>query len=182
MNYLHSNFVAHCDIKPENIILTSEIDLQIADFSVACDLRGPNGDGKINPAQVRKKFWYDNATPSANSSLLRVFSSLYLLTEKECWLKEFKKARAGYPTLCHKAPQGIGHALSAIADNEIGLCKITCSPDQVEELMSEIAKNPYRVIFILASNDNDSDLSLSIGRGFNEKIEFPKDCIEKIFS
>jgi len=141
-----------------------------------------NGDGEINPAQVRKKFWYDNATPSANSSLLRVFSSLYLLTEKECWLKEFKKARAGYPTLCHKAPQGIGHALSAIADNEIGLCKITCSPDQVEELMYEIAKNPYRVIFILASNNNDSDLSLSIGRGFNEKIEFPKDCIEKIFS
>jgi serine/threonine protein kinase len=51
LNYLHSNFVAHCDIKPENIILTSEIDLQIADFSVACDLRGPNGDGKINTYQ-----------------------------------------------------------------------------------------------------------------------------------
>jgi uncharacterized protein YyaL (SSP411 family) len=141
-----------------------------------------NGEGKMNPAQVRKKFWYDNATPSANSSLLRVFSTLYLLTQKESWLKEYKAARAGYPNLCRKAPQGIGHALSAIAEYEIGLCKITCSPNQVEELMYEIAKNPYRVIYILASNNNESDLTLKIGEVFNEKIELPKDCVEKIFS
>ena len=35
-------------------------------------------DEVISPATVRKKFWYDNAIPSGNSSLLRVFSTLFL--------------------------------------------------------------------------------------------------------
>jgi hypothetical protein len=48
--------------------------------------------------------------------------------------------------------------------------------------MYEIAKNPYRIIYILASNNNESDLTLKIGEVFNEKIELPKDCVEKIFS
>ena len=141
-----------------------------------------NEDGNINPAQVRKKFWYDNATPSANSALLNVFSSLYLLTGKKSWLKKYEVARAGYPNLSRQAPHGIGHALRAITEHEIGICKITCCPDQVEELMYEIAKQPYRMIFISTGKKTEIDLTLQIGSDYKEKIKLPKDCIKKIFS
>jgi uncharacterized protein YyaL (SSP411 family) len=141
-----------------------------------------NEDGNNKPAQVRKKFWYDNATPSANSSLLNVFSSLYLLTEKESWLKEYQVLRAGYPNLTRQAPHGIGHALRAISEYEIGKCKITCSPNQVEEIMSEIAKKPYRMIFISTGKKTETDLTLQVGNDFKEKIKLPKDCVKKIFS
>ena len=49
-------------------------------------------DGQDNPAQVRKKFWYDNAIPSANSCLLKVFSNLFQLTKKRKLAKRIHRS------------------------------------------------------------------------------------------
>ncbi len=135
-----------------------------------------------NPAQVRKKFWYDNATPSANSSLLRVFSTLYEITEKESWLKEYKQALAGYPNLCRQAPQGIGHALASITEMEVGICSICCSKEQIDNILKKISKNPYRPIFVTISKDQKKDqIRLKIGSEFDEKMNSVDESVEKIF-
>lgn len=136
-----------------------------------------------NPAQVQKKFWYDNATPSANSSLLRVFSTLYQITGKEVWLEEYKEARAGYPNLCRQAPQGIGHALCAITEEAVGISTLSCSPEQTDEVVKEISKYPYRPIFIFSNNENtDQKAVLKIGTDFEEESSNPAELIKKIFS
>ena len=136
-----------------------------------------------NPAQVRKKFWYDNATPSANSSLLRVFSTLYQLTDKKAWLTEFKEARAGYPNLCRQAPQGIGQALSSIAEEAIGLATLTCPATQIDEIVLKISQKPYRPIFISSLEENLKTKGvLKIGKTFEDKVKETDPLIEKLFS
>ena len=140
-------------------------------------------DKNHDPAQVRKKFWYDNATPSANSALLRICSTLYGLTNNVFWLKEYKDARRGYPKLCKQAPQGIGHALSSITEMEVGICSITATSDQLDEILIKISQYPYRPIF-LSSKENqlNDELELKIGDKFNEKISSIPKAIDMIFS
>ena len=38
LQFLHSNLVAHCDIKPDNLVYSPEFGLQIIDFDVAVQL------------------------------------------------------------------------------------------------------------------------------------------------
>ena len=136
-----------------------------------------------NPAQVRKKFWYDNATPSANSSLLRVFSTLYHLTKKELWLKEFKEAQTGYPNLCKQAPQGIGHALSSITEEAVGISSLSCPTNQMQEIVKKLSQNPYRPIHISNHKDNTrKNSTLRIGQDFKEEIKNSDQLIEKLYS
>ena len=49
------------------------------------------------PAPGQKKFWYDNAIPSGNSSMLRVFATLYHLTGEASWQRNYCEARTLIP-------------------------------------------------------------------------------------
>ena len=42
LDYLHSNNVIHCDIKPENLIFTNDGYLKLTDFGIAKFLKSPN--------------------------------------------------------------------------------------------------------------------------------------------
>ena len=138
---------------------------------------------KNDPTQVRKKFWYDNATPSANSSFLRVFSTLYELTDNSSWLQEYREARAGYPNLCKQAPHGIGHALASIAEMEVGICSISCNTEQVDEILLKISKKPYRAIFVSIFDEKENnEIRLRIGDKFEEKMNNVTKSIDMIFS
>ena len=100
------------------------------------------------PAPGQKKFWYDNAIPSGNSSLLRVFATLYLLTGEASWERNYCEARNAYSALVPKSPHGIGHALTAIAENEIGLCCIKADEKDWDDLAQNLAAKPYRPVFL----------------------------------
>ena len=140
-------------------------------------------EGTDIPARTRKKFWYDNATSSANSSLLRIFSTLYHLTNKTIWKKAYKETLNAYPNLCRQAPQGIGHALSAITDEAIGLSSIVCNSMQIEEILMRISQKPYRPIFLIIDNDKTNGLiTLNVGNEFKKEIDNPEDVVETIFS
>lgn len=142
-----------------------------------------NKHKKNDPTLVRKKFWYDNATPSANSSFLRVFSTLYELTNNASWLKEYKEARAGYPNLCKQAPHGIGHALASITEMEVGICSISCNAKQIEEILLQISQNPYRAIFVSIEDEKENNkIELRIGSKFEEKMNDVIESIDTIFS
>lgn len=121
-------------------------------------------EGLNCPSPAKKKFWFDNAVPAGNSSMLRVFSSLGILTEDEIWEKEYQKIRAAYSTLATKAPDGIAHALTAIAEYETGLCLIEGTHGQIDSLMSELAEKPHRPVFVMKDKPPRETMTLSVGK------------------
>ena len=79
----------------------------------------------IHPPPLRKKVWFDNSTPSGNSSLLRVFSMLFAFTKDKKWHSEYLKAKSAYPNLAKKNPEGIAYAITCILEEAMGIVTIT---------------------------------------------------------
>ena len=120
-------------------------------------------DRKLNtPIPCRKKIWYDNATPSGNSVLLRIFSALHYLTDEKKWNDEFQELVSGYPSLCKKVPDGIMYALSGICDYANGLMSINLKNYNQMEILQLTSRIPYRPIFINSSKSEDKKLEVLI--------------------
>ena len=66
---------------------------------------------------------------------------------------------------------------------EVGICSITATSDQLDEILIKISQYPYRPIF-LSSKENqlNDELELKIGDKFNEKISSIPKAIDMIFS
>jgi len=130
-------------------------------------------DDQEAPAQARKKLWYDNALPSGNSSLLRVFASLHQLTGEQRWFREFSEIRDGYPNLAKRVPQGIGHALAAIAEQAIGIAVIKIKDAPVEPLVEVIRQKPYRLVHLRVTEDAEqpTGYQLCVGTECKEPSE-----------
>lgn len=48
LEYLHSQGIAHRDMKPENVLFDSEFNLKLADFGFAAALAGKDGSGLLH--------------------------------------------------------------------------------------------------------------------------------------
>ena len=114
------------------------------------------------PPPIRKKYWYDNSSPSGNSSLMRAFSLLYHHTKQEKWKLKYLEMRAGYPKLAQKNPEGISYALTAITDETIGIPTLSIPVKMLDECLIQLEMNPSRYLSIL-SNKSDDQCILSIG-------------------
>ena len=127
------------------------------------------------PAETRQKRWYDNALPSGNSALLRVFASLNLLTGEERWFREFAESRAAYPKLALRAPQGIGHALAALAEQAIGIAVVKIKGVPIEPLVQILRQKPYRLTHLRAVEDEEQPVGyqLCVGPECQPPVEDP---------
>ena len=63
--------------------------------------------------------------------------------------------RDGYPNLAKRVPQGIGHALAAIAEQAIGITVIKIKDAPVEPLVEAIRQKPYRFLHLRITNDSE---------------------------
>ncbi len=104
-----------------------------------------------NPLPCRKKIWYDNSTPSGNSTLLKIFGTLHHLSRDRKWRVEFEENLAGYASLVKKAPDGIANALSAICEDATGLLTIMIPQSQLS--CENISKFPSRPCFFSTEKD-----------------------------
>ena len=114
------------------------------------------------PAPGKKKFWYDNAIPAGNSSMLRVFTTLFHLTGEEAWRQKYLEVRNAYSGLASQAPHGIGHALTAIAENEIGLCSIKTGKNDLDDLAQSLAAKPHRPVFLKMDENAEAKPVLTV--------------------
>ncbi len=122
-----------------------------------------------HPAPVRKKVWFDHAIPAGNSSLLRVFHLLGVLGEDwSRWNAEFEEAKGAYAKIARQAPDGIGHALGALADASIGVIRLAGPLQTLRELGEQTMQSSCRPIHYR----KESELAMWINR---TKIELPSD-------
>ena len=103
------------------------------------------------PLPCRKKIWYDNSTPSGNSTLLKIFGTLHHLSRDRKWRVEFEENLGGYASLVKKAPDGIANALSAICEDATGLLTIMIPQSQLS--CENISKFPSRPCFFSTEKD-----------------------------
>lgn len=118
----------------------------------------------------RKKIWYDNATPAANSSLLKIFSNLYHLTGKNKWYNEYNESISAYTQLARNAPAGVSYALSAICEDAIGIITLEIPRDQCKEMMELLSCATNRKVFINPTNKEIDNIQLKVGNE-NEVIQ-----------
>lgn len=127
---------------------------------------------------VRKKSWFDHALPAGNSSLIRCFHLLSLLSEnKDKWRTEYQDTLGAYVKLAQNSPDGIGHALGAITEATVGVIEIDGSEKQLIETAALLIVLPYRPIYFRKGER----LVLRInGKEISEKIDSPVGLVKLI--
>ncbi len=97
----------------------------------------------------RKKEWFDNSTPSGNSSFLQSLVMLEALTDNPELPKEIEALKTAYPGITHAAPSAASHAQSALVHRNMGIVSIQYRPEaDLESLRSAIASRPWRPVFL----------------------------------
>ena len=114
------------------------------------------------PMPCRKKIWYDNSTPSGNSTLLRIFSKLHHLTKDQQWMIEFEENLSGFVNIAKNAPEGIAHALTAICQEATGFLSLRIPKTKTSFAL--ISKLPARPLFISRSGQ-EKKFQVINGRG-----------------
>ena len=114
--------------------------------------------------------------------MLRIFSFLRSLTGDEKWETEYLQARSAYPILARKAPYGIAHALTVIAEHEIGICSVRGGEKVISSLAESLANKPHRRIF-MAQNDSvgENKSTLCVGTSCLPDFEEEEELLEALF-
>ena len=127
--------------KWSDFIVTEFKDLQIAGYYTS-------PSDHPHPAPVRKKFWFDNALPVGNSSLMRVFHTLSIIGNKrQKWEKEYQEAIGAYVKASKQSPDAVGHALTAITEAETGIVLIQGDQSFIEASAKSLSAYPHRPVF-----------------------------------
>lgn len=105
---------------------------------------------------ARKKYWWDQAIPSANASLVHCFSELYALTGKSGYAEQLEKLRNSFAVFGKNAPNGVAYSLSGFVQEHTEIAVLKISNDNISGLaniQNFLANNLYRKIFILVNKE-----------------------------
>lgn len=109
-----------------------------------------SAENAADPLVTRQKEWWDNATPSGNSSLTHVFGGLRALTGDTKWSVELDELRKAYVGPATRAPHGVGHALTGFARDAIGAAVVKCGPGaDLDALNDALISRPWRRVFLV---------------------------------
>ncbi len=106
---------------------------------------------------ARRKDWYDNATPSGNSSLLHLFHGLYALKGEARYKALIHRTLPAFSSYASRVAIGVGHALSAATEIAMGsvVVKFGCKAP-IDALREALSNRPYRRTFLLPAKSEDS--------------------------
>jgi len=105
---------------------------------------------------ARKKYWWDQAIPSSNGSLVHCFSELYALTGESRYAQKLQELRKSYAIFAKKAPNGVAYALSGFVQDDEGIVVLKIASENGERvrfIRDFLAKRPYRKVFLLVDKE-----------------------------
>lgn len=103
----------------------------------------------VDTPVARRKEWFDNATPSGNSSLLHALSGLRALTGEERYGRVFGETVPAYSEFAGKIAAGVAHALEAAANERAGVGVFRIAEGApVEPVRRVLAGRPWRRVFV----------------------------------
>ncbi len=104
----------------------------------------------------RKKDWFDNAIPSANSVLVHCFSDLFALTGDSKYTKQLNLLRQAHHGMVDEIPSAIPHALAGYTINAIGIAVIKIKGiADLNPLQNALSVKPLRRTFLITTDDEN---------------------------
>lgn len=101
---------------------------------------------------ARKKYWWDQAVPSGNASLVHCFSELYALTGENRYAEKLKELRRSFAEFSKHAPNAVGYALAGFAEDQMGVVILKVGEKNISSfkgIQEVLARKPYKKIFLL---------------------------------
>ncbi|MEC8404745.1 MAG: hypothetical protein VXZ08_01520, partial [Verrucomicrobiota bacterium] len=112
---------------------------------------------------VRRKEWFDNATPSGNSVMLHALSALYTLTGEVRYEKAFSNLLPAYSDYSKNIASGVAHALEAITIHQQGIEVYRLShSSQLSILRKSLANQAWKRRFVLFSNSSELKMNYQL--------------------
>jgi uncharacterized protein YyaL (SSP411 family) len=112
---------------------------------------------------IRKKDLYDNATPSANSTMARNLQRLSIYHDRHDWMEMAEKMVGVMHNSIVKFPNGFGRWAEALINNEFPVREIAVSGDDALQTAS-ILQNHFLPNTVLAAASQSSQLPLLVGK------------------
>tara|TARA_B100001248_G_scaffold261923_1_gene254985 strand:- start:7510 stop:9522 length:2013 start_codon:yes stop_codon:yes gene_type:complete len=110
---------------------------------------------------VRKKAFWDNATPSGNSVLVHVFGDLYQLTGEALYLETLQQLKGFFAPQLPQTPQGISFALSGLVYDAVGCAVLRLkNKDDFVVAQKHLSSRPYRKVFLSLSKTETPQLCI----------------------
>jgi uncharacterized protein YyaL (SSP411 family) len=127
----------------------------------------------------RKKEWFDNATPSGNSSLLQSFAALEALTADPAYGMEVNRLKTAYPGITGTSPSAASHALSGLVYQAIGIATVKTRPGtDLEPLRRALAARPWRPVFLMEDESGTPPATYQLCIG--TQCLAPTDSLEEV--
>ena len=127
----------------------------------------------------RKKEWFDNATPSGNSSMVRCLILLQALDRPEPWADDLLAFRQALSGIALSAPSGLSHAFAALVHQAVGIATIKLRPGTgLEPLLAALAARPWRPVFLLQAVEGELTASYQLCIG--SQCLAPTDSVEEV--
>jgi len=106
---------------------------------------------------ARRKEWFDNATPSGNSTLLRTLVGLRAVTGESAYERVVGDTLPAFIPFAEKIAAGIAHTLTAATEHAMGAPVIHAHPEgSLDALRDALADRPWRRRFIFAASGDEA--------------------------
>lgn len=103
---------------------------------------------------VRRKDWYDNATPAGNSMMVSLLVQLEALCPEDAWIGQaLARLQPLYGTFIDKVPNGVAAAAEGWTRRASGVVVIKAGTEDLELLAGELAGRAWRPVFLLPEAD-----------------------------
>jgi hypothetical protein len=103
---------------------------------------------------LRQVEWYDNATPSGNSTLAHLFTGLSTLSANPVFRQAADHLRPSYATLLERVPNGIAYALTAWTQEASGMVVGKAnSKGALIELANELSDRVWRPHWLMVDSE-----------------------------